>query len=101
MLRGPLYEDSYRPQLSGHETFPLRYGWLKKAYDAVRNSEDQADNGEVFSGPDAIARFWHRQEHGLVHAALGGGRGRSRRRLARKPRRDHVSGTAALRRPRT
>ena len=57
MLRGPLYEDGYRPQLSGHETFPLRYGWLKKAYDAVRKSEDQADNGEVFSGPDAIARF--------------------------------------------
>ena len=57
MLRGPLYEDGYRPQLSGHETFPLRYGWLKKAYDAVRRSEDQADSGEVFSGPDAIARF--------------------------------------------
>ena len=57
MLRGPLYEDGYRPQLSGHETFPLRYGWLKKAYAAVRKSEDQADNGEVFSGPDAIARF--------------------------------------------
>ncbi len=57
MLRGPLYEDGYRPQLSGHETFPLRYGWLKKAYDAVRKLEGQADNGEVFSGPDAIARF--------------------------------------------
>lgn len=57
MLRGPLYEDGYRPQLSGHETFPLRYGWLKKAYDAVRKSEDQANNGEVFSGPNAIARF--------------------------------------------
>ena len=57
MLRGPLYEANYRPQLSGHETFPLRYGWLKKAYDAVRKTEDQADNGEVFSGPSAIARF--------------------------------------------
>ncbi len=57
MLRGPLYEDGYRPQLSGHETFPLRYGWLKKSYDAVRKSEGQANSGEVFSGPDAIARF--------------------------------------------
>ena len=57
MLRGPLYEDDYRPQLSGHETFPLRYGWLKKAYDAVRRNEGQANSGEVFSGPDAIARF--------------------------------------------
>ena len=57
MLRGPLYEDDYRPQLSGHETFPLRYGWLKKTYDAVRKSEEQTQNAEVFSGPDAIARF--------------------------------------------
>ena len=57
MLRGPLYEEDYRPQLSGHETFPLRYGWLKKAYDAVRRNEGQANSGEVFSGPDAIARF--------------------------------------------
>ena len=65
------------------KTFPLRYGWLKKAYDAVRKSEDQADNGEVFSGPDAIARFGVGKNMVLFHAALGGGRGRRRRRLAR------------------
>ena len=40
MLRGPLYGDDYRPQFSGHETFPLRYGWLKKAFDAVLGTED-------------------------------------------------------------
>ena len=57
MLRGPLYRDGYNPQLSGHETFPIRYGWLKKAFDAVRDTEDQDDNRQVFSGPDAIARF--------------------------------------------
>ena len=57
MLRGPLYRDEYRPQLSGHETFPIRYGWLKKAFDAVRDTEGQEDNRYVFSGPDAIARF--------------------------------------------
>lgn len=57
MPRGPLYEDDYRPQLSGHETFPLRYGWLKKAFDAVRASEDQDHNKSVFSDEDAIARF--------------------------------------------
>ena len=34
MTRGPLYEPDYKPQFSGHETFPLRYGWLKKAFDA-------------------------------------------------------------------
>ena len=53
MLRGPLYRADYRPQLSGHETFPLRYGWLKKAYDAVLENETR----EVFTGEDAIARF--------------------------------------------
>jgi len=57
MLRGPLYDDNYTPQLSGHETFPLRYGWLKKAFDAVQASRDTEDNKSVFSGPDAIARF--------------------------------------------
>lgn len=58
MLRGPLYRDGYRPQLSGHETFPLRYGWLKKAFDAVRETEDdKGDNRWVFLGDDAIARF--------------------------------------------
>ena len=57
MPRGPLYQDDYRPQLSGHETFPLRHGWLKKAFDAVQEMEDQDDNRSVFSGPDAIARF--------------------------------------------
>ena len=57
MLRGPLYRDGYRPQLSGHETFPLRYGWLKKAFDAVRDTESEDANRYVFTGPDAIARF--------------------------------------------
>ena len=57
MLRGPLYDEGYRSQLSGHETFPLRYGWLKKAFDAVHDTENQDDNRSVFSGEDAIARF--------------------------------------------
>jgi hypothetical protein len=57
MLRGPLYKDNYRPQLSGHETFPLRYGWLKKAFDAVRETESDENNRSVFSADDAIARF--------------------------------------------
>jgi len=57
MRRGPLYRDDYRPRLSGHETFPLRYGWLKKACDAVGNSTDPADAKAVFLADDAIARF--------------------------------------------
>ncbi len=57
MSRGPLYQNAYRPQLSGHETFPLRYGWLKKAFEAVQASKDQGHNKSIFSGEDAIARF--------------------------------------------
>lgn len=57
MPRGPLYQEAYQPQLSGHETFPLRYGWLKKAFDEVRKTEDEQNNKAVFSSEDAIARF--------------------------------------------
>ena len=57
MLRGPLYQEDYRPQFSGHETFPLRYGWLKKTFDAVWKTEDSEENRAVFTGEDAIARF--------------------------------------------
>ena len=56
MVRGPLYQNNYRPQLSGHETFPLRYGWLKKAFDAIDATETGA-NKAVFLDEDAIARF--------------------------------------------
>lgn len=57
MPRGPIFDDEYKPQLSGHETFPLRYGWLKKAHDAVYASEGMEDNKSVFLDDDAIARF--------------------------------------------
>ena len=57
MLRGPLYRDGHPPQLSGHETFPIRYGWLKKAFDAVRAAEGTEESRVVFAGADAIARF--------------------------------------------
>ena len=57
MLRGPLFRNDYRPQFSGHETFPLRYGWLKKVFDAIRESEGLEDNRTVFTGQNAIARF--------------------------------------------
>ena len=57
MTRGPLFEDGYRPQFSGHETFPLRYGWLKKAYDRVAETESDPGNKSVFLDDDSIARF--------------------------------------------
>jgi hypothetical protein len=57
MVRGPLYQADYRPLFSGHETFPLRYGWLKKAYDAVDASCDDAGNKAIFLADGAIAHF--------------------------------------------
>ena len=57
MARGPLYQDGYSPQFSGHETFPLRYGWLKKAFDRVEETEDEPDNRAACWDDDAIARF--------------------------------------------
>ena len=57
MARGPLYQGGYKPQFSGHETFPLRYGWLKKAFDRVAETEHEADNRATCWDNDAIARF--------------------------------------------
>lgn len=57
MVLGPLYRDDYSPQFSGHETFPLRYGWLKKAVDRVAKTKGEADNRTACWGDDAIARF--------------------------------------------
>ena len=42
MIRGPLANPTFRAQFSGHETFPLRHLWLKKAYDQVAAAKDGA-----------------------------------------------------------
>ena len=57
LSHSPLVVSDYRPQLTGHETFPLRYGWLKKACDAVNNKHSSVEQNSIFSGEDAIARF--------------------------------------------
>jgi hypothetical protein len=57
MGRGPIFERGFRPQFSGHETFPIRYGWLKKVYDAVSERSDDPNNKGVFVAEDAIADF--------------------------------------------
>ncbi|MGE0108957.1 MAG: DUF4007 family protein [Bdellovibrionales bacterium] len=60
MRRGLLYEAEYKPQFSGHETFPLRYGWLKKVFDAVYFCEQHNKNDktkDLFLNDDSIARF--------------------------------------------
>lgn len=57
-MKSPLFEDGYKPQFSGHETFPLRYGWLKKAFDATAAAaDDQNSKRTVFLADDAIAKF--------------------------------------------
>ncbi len=57
MRRGLLHQAEYRPLFSGHETFPLRYGWLKKTYDAVYASRNDLENKSIFLSDEAIARF--------------------------------------------
>lgn len=53
----PLLEANYRPSFSGHETFPLRYGWLKKAFERVAETEHDHNNKSLCWGEDAIAKF--------------------------------------------
>lgn len=55
MSRGHIYTNEYRPQFSGHETFPLRYGWLKKAFDIINDNLDDPKNKSVFTDDEAIA----------------------------------------------
>lgn len=59
MPRSLFDQADHRPQFAGHETFPLRYGWLKKAYDAVVEAcaIDEAAGASVFNDDIAIARF--------------------------------------------
>ncbi len=52
-MRESLFDDNSRGQFAGHETFPLRLLWLKKAYNAVENG---APSG-TFQEQAAIARF--------------------------------------------
>lgn len=53
MLRGPIIAEGFKGQFSGHETFPLRHLWLRKAFDAVEGGKPR----NVFTNPEAIATF--------------------------------------------
>lgn len=55
MKNQTIFAQDYKPQFSGHETFPLRYGWLEKAFEAVDASG--LNNSKIFSEDDAIAHF--------------------------------------------
>lgn len=57
MLRGPLGEPNAATRFSGHETFPLRRLWLRKAYFAVRDIEGAETAKSVFDKNDGLIRF--------------------------------------------
>ncbi|MEX6506046.1 DUF4007 family protein [Jiella sp. M17.18] len=52
-------DDQFRLQFAGHETFPLRYGWLKKSYDSIKraNARGVEDARAVFADDAAISAF--------------------------------------------
>ena len=56
MLRGPLAEPGFKGHFSGHETFPLRHLWLRKAYDAVCSAKTGRPRS-LFTEAAAISRF--------------------------------------------
>lgn len=58
-MHNALYEDdSIKPVFSGHETFPLRYGWLKKVYDVISEAEaNSLDAKDIFNCSEAISSF--------------------------------------------
>ncbi|MCG7574096.1 DUF4007 family protein [Phaeobacter sp. CNT1-3] len=55
MKKHTTFTQDYKPQFSGHETFPLRYGWLEKAFEAV--DANGLNNSKIFSESEAIAHF--------------------------------------------
>jgi hypothetical protein len=59
MARSLLDDDKYKLQFAGHETFPLRYGWLNKAYDQVARviSLEDGDTNSIFTDESAISLF--------------------------------------------
>lgn len=50
------FPSDIKPVFSGHETFPLRQLWLRKAFSEIEQYGDFAPKS-VFSGDDAIERF--------------------------------------------
>ena len=58
MARSLLDIADARLQFAGHETFPLRYGWLKKAYDAVsKEIVEGSQPGTIFNDDASISLF--------------------------------------------
>ena len=58
-MRSLLDQQDFRLQFAGHETFTLRYGWLKKAVDAALEAIDTetTDLNSIFISDSSIAAF--------------------------------------------
>lgn len=58
-MRSLLENQDFKLQFAGHETFTLRYGWLKKAVDAVLSAESDGitDPTSIFTSEQSIADF--------------------------------------------
>lgn len=58
-MRSLLDRPDTRLQMAGHETFPCRYGWLKKSFDAVKKVEAEGHEKimAIFNPNHAIADF--------------------------------------------
>ena len=52
-----IFANNHMPRFTGHQTFHLRYGWLKKAYDAVKLSDSGKIAPKIFKDKSAIAHF--------------------------------------------
>lgn len=50
------FPSDIKPMFSGHETFPLRQLWLRKAFSEIERHGNRAPKG-VFTDDDAIERF--------------------------------------------
>lgn len=48
-----LGQPNYKPCFAGHETFPIKYGWIKKSYDAI----NATGNIALFNQKNAISIF--------------------------------------------
>ena len=57
MYTGPLANKNNKGHFTGHETFPLRYLWLYKAYKEVADVRKKKYRKNPFLDPDAIATF--------------------------------------------
>ena len=76
-LRSLLENENFKPQFAGHETFTLRYGWLKEAIDAViaANIAERGSANSIFTSEQCIAEFGvgKNMVHSMRHWGLATG----------------------------